>query len=88
MSFSKITRRTVFSTHLITRQVQCLQSLKSDLFHLPFSRFLRTLKPSQDLYLQSKIKMHYISQENELLKNKLKALQKEAELPRKNWCSL
>ncbi|CAG8746369.1 17183_t:CDS:2, partial [Funneliformis caledonium] len=41
----------------------------SSLFQLPFSRTLRTLKSWKDL-----------RQENELLKNKLKAVQKEAEL--------
>ncbi|CAB4438675.1 unnamed protein product [Rhizophagus irregularis] len=75
MSFSKITQvfqRTIFPTHFVTHQVQCLQSPRSDLFHLPFSRTLRTRKPWMDL-----------RQENVLLKNKLKAVQKGAELERK-----
>ncbi|PKB97230.1 hypothetical protein RhiirA5_404274 [Rhizophagus irregularis] len=77
MSFSKITRvfhRTVFPTHFVTRRVQCLQSPRSDLFHLPFSRTLRTRKPWMDL-----------RQENVLLKNKLKAVQKGAELEQQPW---
>ncbi|CAG8758977.1 14031_t:CDS:2, partial [Rhizophagus irregularis] len=65
---------TVFPTHFVTRRVQCLQSPRSDLFHLPFSRTLRTRKPWMDL-----------RQENVLLKNKLKAVQKGAELEQQPW---
>ncbi|CAB4431050.1 unnamed protein product [Rhizophagus irregularis] len=61
--------RTIFPTHFIIRQIQCLQSPRSNLFHLPFSRTLRTQKSWMDL-----------CQKNVLLKNKLKAIQKGAKL--------
>jgi hypothetical protein len=63
MSFSKITqvfRRTVFPTHFVIRRVQCLQSPRSDLFQLPFSRTLTSWKHWKDLV-----------QEVEVLKDKL-----------------
>ncbi|RIA99390.1 hypothetical protein C1645_811643 [Glomus cerebriforme] len=78
MSFSQVFHRTIFPTHFITCRVQCLQSPKSDLFHLPFSRTLRTQKSWKDLH-------QYLCQENVILKIKLKAVKKEAELQHKNW---
>ncbi|PKY58937.1 DUF1703-domain-containing protein [Rhizophagus irregularis] len=66
--------KTIFPTHFIIRQIQCLQSPRSNLFHLPFSRTLRTQKSWMDL-----------CQKNVLLKNKLKAIQKGAKLEQQPW---
>jgi hypothetical protein len=52
MFFLKITqtfRKTVFPTHFVTCRVQCLQSSKSDLFQLPFSKTLAFWKHWKEL---------------------------------------
>ncbi|RIA91896.1 hypothetical protein C1645_875149 [Glomus cerebriforme] len=72
MSFSKITqvfRRTVFPTHFVTRRVQCLQSPRPDLFHLPFSRTFKHWKEYK--------------QENELMGNQLGETRKQLEAKEK-----
>lgn len=79
MSFLKITQafhRPIFPNYFIPHQIQYLQSPRSDLFHLPFLRNLRTLKNLKPL--------ENLHQKNKLLNNKLKVMQKEDELQRKN----
>ena len=67
MSFSKITqvfRRTVFPTHFVTRRVQCLQSPKSDLFHLSFSRRTLANERPKSEYLNSQLEAKNLPKSN------------------------
>ncbi|PKY53660.1 hypothetical protein RhiirA4_499407 [Rhizophagus irregularis] len=71
---SKITqvfRRTVFPTHFVSPQVQCLQSPRP---YLPLSRTLKYWKSWEDLnqeYKDLSQEYKYLVQKNKLLRNKL-----------------